>query len=96
MYEIRYHPEVAHRDLKKLDPPVANKILKQIEKKLVSAPQEYGKPLRHALKGYWHLRVEEYRIIYEIDPRKTVVTIWLIDKRRDDEVYIEFLKRMVP
>lgn len=86
MYEIRYDPAVAS-DLKKIDQSWQTRILKQIKKKLSSAPSEYGKPLRQALKGYWRLRVGDHRIIYEIDPKREMVTVWLIDKRRDDQVY---------
>lgn len=94
MREIRYHPDVVRRDLKKLDPPVQRKILAQVQKKLSAAPEEYGRPLRYALKGYWRLRVEDYRVVYEIDLKKPLVTVWLIDQRKDDQVYIEFLKRL--
>lgn len=94
MYEIRYHPDVCAKDLKKLDSPLQRKILNQIQKKLTTAPQEFGKPLRYSLKGYWRLRVEDYRVIYELDPTHSRVTIWLIDQRKEDHAYIEFLKRL--
>lgn len=94
MYGIRYHPIVIKRDLKKLAPPVQKKILDQIFKKLTTAPEEYGKPLRYSLKGYWRLRIEDYRVIYEIEAKARMVTVWLLDQRKDDQVYIEFLKRL--
>jgi len=93
MYQLRYDPKVGD-DLKKLDPPVRSKILKQIEKKLSLAPVEFGKPLRHSLKGFYRLRVGDYRVIYEIDEKAQMVTTWMVEKRKDDEVYIEFLKRL--
>ncbi|RMF89084.1 MAG: hypothetical protein D6733_07115 [Methanobacteriota archaeon] len=31
---------------------------------MVEAPQSYGKPLRHGLKGLWSARAGGYRIIY--------------------------------
>ncbi len=30
------------------------------------APQEFGEPLRRTLKGYWKLRVGDYRVIYKV------------------------------
>lgn len=94
MFEIRYHPDVIHQDLKKVDPSLQKKILRHILKKLTTAPHEYGKPLQYDLKGYWRLRIDDFRAIYEIDGPKKGVTVWLVGPRRDDEVYIEFLKRL--
>jgi hypothetical protein len=34
------------------------------------APQEYGTPLRKTLKGYWKLRVGDYRVVYKISRPK--------------------------
>lgn len=93
MYRLRYDPHV-FRDLKKLDRSSQAKILKQIQKKLVHAPDDFGKPLRHELKGYWRLRVDDYRVIYEINRKTEEVTIWMVGQRKDDLVYLEFLKRM--
>jgi mRNA interferase RelE/StbE len=94
MYEIHYHASVLHDDLKKLNRAIQKKILAQIGKKLSISPQTFGKPLRYDLKGYWRLRVENYRVIFEIESKRQIVKIWLIDQRKDDRVYIEFLKRM--
>jgi len=32
----------------------------------MTGPQQYGKPLRKTLKGYWKLRVGDYRIVFKI------------------------------
>ncbi len=47
------------------------------------APQEFGEPLRRTLKGYWKLRVGDYRVIYKVI--ETTVLILRIGHRR--EVY---------
>jgi mRNA interferase RelE/StbE len=31
------------------------------------APHEYGEPLRKTLKGYWKLRVGDYRVVFRVD-----------------------------
>lgn len=80
-FEIIYHPDVAKNDLSKLSGDVKERIRKAIERKLVSYPQEYGEPLRFTLKGYWKLRVGDYRIIFKID-LKTVI-IFRIGHRRE-------------
>lgn len=93
MFKLRYDPAVAH-DLDKFDRSVQTRLLNQIKKKLTLAPLEFGKPLRYSLKGYWRLRMGDYRAVYEVDSGQKIVTVWLIDKRKDDAVYIEFLKRL--
>jgi mRNA interferase RelE/StbE len=92
-YSLHYDPSVAH-DLKRLDKARARKILKAVQKKLTQAPMEYGKALRRDLKGFWRLRVDDDRVIYEINSKRKIVTIWFIGPRRDDEVYLDFLKKL--
>jgi len=29
-------------------------------------PEVYGRPLRHTLRGYWKLRVGDYRVVFKI------------------------------
>ena len=57
--------------MEKIDLPQINKnvrlrIQKAIEERLMTEPTKYGKPLRKSLKGYWKLRVGDYRIVYKI------------------------------
>jgi mRNA interferase RelE/StbE len=33
----------------------------------MTAPQEYGLPLRKSLGGYWKLRVGDYRVVFKIE-----------------------------
>jgi mRNA interferase RelE/StbE len=35
----------------------------------------------------------EYRILYTIDDARQLVTIWLVGKRNDDEIYREARRR---
>jgi len=50
-----------------------DRIRKAIESRLMTAPHEYGEPLRKTLKSYWKLRVGEYRIVYRIDANKVII-----------------------
>jgi len=61
-----YHPDVKARDIPKLNADVRQRIRKAIENRLLIAPQEYGEPLRKTLKGYWKLRVGDYRIVFKV------------------------------
>lgn len=84
MYSIEYLESVK-RDLQKLSKSIKEKLKKAIEKKLMINPIEFGKPLQYSLKGLRRLRVEDYRIIYQIDPKGEIVLIVKIGHRK--EVY---------
>jgi len=61
-----YHPEVKARDIPLLNQDIRQRIRRAIENRLLIAPQEYGEPLRKTLKGYWKLRVGDYRIVFKV------------------------------
>lgn len=61
-----YHPEVKARDIPKLNQDIRQRIRRSVENRLLIAPQEYGEPLRKTLKGYWKLRVGDYRIVFKV------------------------------
>jgi mRNA interferase RelE/StbE len=72
-YKLRYHPSVKSEDLPKLDRAIAVRIRKAIETRLLAAPQEYGEPLRRTLKGYWKLRVGDYRVVFRVKGKEIFV-----------------------
>lgn len=72
-YKLRYHPSVKSEDLPKLDRAIAARIRKAIETRLLAAPQEYGEPLRRTLKGYWKLRVGDYRVVFRVKGKEIFV-----------------------
>jgi mRNA interferase RelE/StbE len=72
-FSIRYHSDVRDIDLKRLDARTKQRIRRAIETRLMIAPQEYGQPLRRTLKGYWKLRVGEYRVVFKIAGRELLV-----------------------
>lgn len=37
------------------------------------APEEYGAPLRKTLKGYWKLRVGDYRVVFKVKGNKIII-----------------------
>lgn len=73
-FEILYHPDVKLYDLQNIDKKTREKIKNVIEKCLRVAPQHYGKPLRKTLKGYWKLRVGDYRVVFKISGDE----IWIL------------------
>jgi mRNA interferase RelE/StbE len=80
-YTIRYHHLVKSEDLQKLDNRTKARIRKAIETRLIIAPEEYGEPLRRTLKGYWKLRVGDYRVVFRVKGEE--ITIFGIRHRRD-------------
>ena len=79
-YEIFYVDKVVKNDIPKISGSYKNRIKQAIETKLTTKPELYGKPLRRSLKGYFKLRVGDYRIIFRIENQK--VKIFAISHRR--------------
>ncbi len=81
MFRLRYHPDVPGEDIPVLNGDVRARIRKAIESRLTRAPQDYGKPLMGNLRGYWSLRVGDYRVIYRVEAKD--VRIIQIAHRKD-------------
>ncbi len=88
-FELIYHPEVKDIDIPRLNEKIKNRIKAAIELRLSAAPHEYGQPLRKTLKGYWKLRVGDYRVIYKVDKNKVII-FGIIHRKK---VYDEIVKR---
>jgi len=48
----------------------------------LEANPHLGKPLRGELSGKWSLRIGDYRVIYMIDERRKMVTLYNARHRR--------------
>lgn len=94
MYKVLIDELVLKRDFKKIDKTDQLRIIKTIRKKLTSKPQEFGSPLKGELKGYWKLRIGDYRVIYKIEEDKILVYVIMVGFRRDEEAYIKAMKRL--
>jgi mRNA interferase RelE/StbE len=91
-FEIKYHPEVQKVDLPKIDIKNKAMIKKAIEERLMARPEIYGKPLRRTLKGYWKMRVGEYRVIFKVVEKKKIMVFGIINRK---EVYPQVSKRAI-
>ena len=65
-YSLIYHPDVEKVDLPGIDGKNRSMIKRAIEERLKTQPEIYGKPLQRTLKGYWKLRVGEFRVVFKI------------------------------
>jgi mRNA interferase RelE/StbE len=79
MYEILYVDEVVNEDLPNILEPWKSEIKRAIEKKLMTRPEVYSRPLRRSLKGYRKLRVGGYRVVFRVEGNQ--VKIFVIQHR---------------
>jgi mRNA interferase RelE/StbE len=91
-FELVYHPDVKKIDLPKLDERSKTMIKRAIEERLSERPELFGRPLRGSLKGYWKLRVGNYRILFKLAESKILVlaimdrkTVYQQSERRVDK-----------
>lgn len=79
-YSVSFTP-AAGRDLKRLDPPLRETLLGRCEE-LAANPRPHG--VKKGTGEDWHrIRVNDYRIKYEIDDAARTVTVIRIGHRRD-------------
>lgn len=90
MYKIEYVIE-AIEDRKKISLSDQKVLAKAIDSKLKISPHLFGKTLRTPLFPWKSLRVENYRVIFDIE--EDVVVIWGIGHRK--EVY-DFMRNRKP
>jgi mRNA interferase RelE/StbE len=88
-FELRYHPDVKSIDIPLLDEKLKTRIRNAIEKRLTTAPHLYGEPLQKTLRGYWKLRVGDYRVIFKIMKEE----VWILGIIHRKKVYEAIEKR---
>lgn len=88
-FDLLYHDEVKN-DTAKLDEKMKKRVKTAVESRLTSAPHQYGEPLRKNLKGYWKLRVGDYRVVFKIEKKE----VWIFGIIHRKEVYKEITKRI--
>ena len=95
-YGILVDELVLKKDFRKIGLEDQRKIIRAIRQRLATRPKDYGEPLRGELKGFWKLRVGQFRVIYEIHEDQVVVSVIMVGFRRDEEVYRAALGRLRP
>ena len=71
-FTVLFHPEAA-RELETIEPDIKKRLKKALADKLMTRPDLYGKPLRATLKGYWKIRVGDFRIVYAIQGSELII-----------------------
>ncbi len=84
MYRLEF-TAAAQRDLAKLDPVLAQRVLKKLRWLGEHFEQIVPEPLGQELKGAYKLRIGPYRAIYRVAHRQRKITVHLIGHR--SEIY---------
>ncbi len=82
-YAIEYLETVVKKDIVRLPKSIKLRIKTAIEERLMTDPVAFGKPLRYSLQGHRRLRVGDYRVVYQVDAHKPIVTVVAIKHRKD-------------
>jgi mRNA interferase RelE/StbE len=84
-WKISY-TDTARKQLRKLDPPVARRLLDFMDERVAGQadPRSTGKPLTGPVLGsFWRYRVGDYRIICDLRNDILVVLVLQIGNRKD-------------
>lgn len=90
LFSSKYHPAVKREDMPLIDRRTKDRIKKAIEERLQTAPQDYGIQLRKNLKGYFKLRVGDYRVVFKISEGE----VWILGIRHRKSVYTDVAGRI--
>ncbi len=77
-YKVRLSDN-AKKEIKRLQNPIKRRV-KNALRRLAEDPRS-GKPLRWQLSGNWSYRTGSYRIVYEIDDQKQIVSVSSVQHR---------------
>jgi len=88
-YQLLYH-RAFEKDLREINVDMQKRIFAAIETRLQIAPAEYGKPLQRTLKGFWKMRIGDYRLVYSV--KGNAISIYGVIHRK--KVYDKIVKRL--
>ena len=90
-FALVYHPDVRKKDIPALSRNLRERIAHGIETRLTTQPERYGEPLRGTLKGYWKLRIGDYRVVFKVVRNE----IWIFGIIHRRAVYERIVRRLV-
>jgi mRNA interferase RelE/StbE len=75
--------ETAKRQLRNLGPAAVTQIREFLDCRIRGAtnPEQFGKPLRGELKGFWRYRVRDYRILCRLEKKILIVVVVAVGHR---------------
>ena len=81
-FRIEYERGIEEK-LRQIPKTIRERIRKAIVERLMTSPNDYGKPLLREWKSCRRIRVGDYRVIYQVLEETVVVLIVEIDHRKD-------------
>jgi len=82
MYQVEFHPR-AVKDFEDLDELVADRVLRKLRWLAENFDSIRPEPLAGVFSGLFKLRVGDYRVIYQADQEKKLLTVRLVGHRRE-------------
>jgi mRNA interferase RelE/StbE len=82
MYQVEFRPR-AVKDFEDLDELVADRVLKKLRWLAENFDSIRPEPLAGVFSGLFELRVGDYRVIYQADREKKLLTVRLAGHRRE-------------
>jgi mRNA interferase RelE/StbE len=82
MYRVEFRPAAA-QDFDNLDQVVADRLLKKLRWLAENFDSVRPEPLTGLFSGLFKLRVGDYRVIYQANREKKVLTVRLVGHRRE-------------
>lgn len=82
IFTVEYLENVTKKEIPALPKNVHDTVKRAIEDRLAVNPLEIGKPLRGTLRGYFRIRVSDYRIVYRMKT-PTIILVTRIRHRKD-------------
>ncbi len=73
----------AEKELTKLDPQVARRILGFLKERVASNPRAVGEPLKGELAEFWRYRIGDYRLYTTIQDKNVTVLVVKVGHRRE-------------
>jgi len=82
-WKVEIDPE-AEKELDRLDPQHAKRILRFLFKRIATNedPKRFGDPLKRNFSCLWKYRVGDYRVVCDIQEQIFTVLVVMIDHRR--------------
>jgi mRNA interferase RelE/StbE len=77
-------------DLPKISVEARRRIARLIEARLGTEPARFGAPLAGSLRGYWKLRVGDYRVVFKVAEKD----VWILAVLHRRDVYERASRRL--
>ncbi len=76
--------DAARKELRKLDRQAQQEILRYLRERIATDedPRRFGKALSRELAGLWRYRIQNYRIICNIEDQKLTVLVLRVGHRK--------------